>query len=118
MLPDELKEHAVAAALDAAFPGAITGGHAERNEPTLWVAAARIVEICRFLKDQQRFIRLSAITAVDWLPADPRFEVVYLLHSLNRNQRLRLKCWLAEGEPEIDSVLASGEPRIGMSARC
>jgi NADH-quinone oxidoreductase subunit C len=104
MLPDQLKDHAVATALDAAFSGAITGGHAERNEPTLWIAPARIVEACRYLKDQQRFVRLSAITAVDWLPADPRFEVVYLLHSLERNQRLRLKCWLAESELEIDSV--------------
>jgi NADH-quinone oxidoreductase subunit C len=104
MLPDQLKDHAVASALDAEFPGAITGGHAEHNEPTLWVTPARIVEVCRFLKDRQRFVRLSAITAVDWLPADPRFEVVYLLHSLEHNQRLRLKCWLAESACEIDSV--------------
>jgi NADH-quinone oxidoreductase subunit C len=106
MLPDILKDHAAAAALDAALPGAIAGGHAERNEPTLWIEPARILEVCRYLKDQQQFVRLSAITAVDWLPADPRFEVVYLLHSLSRNQRLRLKCWVAEAEPEIDSVTA------------
>ncbi len=119
MLPDVLKDHAVAAALDAALPDAITGGHAEHNEPTLWIAPARIVEVCRYLKDQQQFIRLSAITAVDWLPADPRFEVVYLLHSLERNQRLRLKCWIAEADPEIDSVTsACGAPRIGTNAKC
>ena len=106
MLPDILKDHAVAAALNAALPDAITAGHAERNEPTLWIEPARIVEVCRFLKDQQQFVRLSAITAVDWLPADPRFEVVYLLHSLQRNERLRLKCWIAEAEPEIDSVFS------------
>ncbi len=53
MLPDVLKDHAVAAALEAALPGAITGGHAERNEPTLWIEPARIVEVCRYLKDQQ-----------------------------------------------------------------
>jgi NADH-quinone oxidoreductase subunit C len=104
MLPESLKDHAVAAALEAALPGLITGGHAERNEPTLWVEPARIGEACRFLKDQQKFIRLSAITAVDWWPADPRFEVVYLLHSLTRNQRLRIKCWIAETDPTIDSV--------------
>ena len=106
MLPDVLKDHPVAAALEAALPDAITSGHAEHNEPTLWIQPARILEVCRFLKDQQQFVRLSGITAVDWLPADPRFEVVYLLHSLNRNQRLRLKCWIAEAEPEIDSVVS------------
>jgi NADH-quinone oxidoreductase subunit C len=104
MLPDSLKDHAVAAALETRLPGAVTGGHAERNEPTLFIAPAQIVEVCRFLKDEQSFVRLSAITAVDWLPADPRFEVIYLLHSLDRNERLRLKCWLTESDCEIDSV--------------
>src|ERR1700733_822031 len=106
MLPEILKDHAVAAALETALPNTITNGHAERNEPTLWIEPARIVEVCRFLKDQQQFVRLSAVTAVDWLPAVPRFEVVYLLHSLQRNQRLRLKCWIAEAEPEIESVFS------------
>lgn len=104
MLPDILKEHAAAAALEAAMPDAITGGHAEHNEPTLWISPERIVDVCRFLKQQQEFIRLSGITGVDWWPADPRFEVVYLLHSLKRNQRLRLKCWVGETNSEIDSV--------------
>jgi NADH:ubiquinone oxidoreductase subunit C len=104
MLPDPLKEHAVAAALDAQFPDAITGGHAERGESTLFIAPSRIVEVCGYLKHQQDFVRLSAVTAVDWHPADPRFEVVYLLHSLTHNARLRLKCWVSESECEIDSI--------------
>jgi NADH-quinone oxidoreductase subunit C len=99
-----LKEHAVAAALDAQFPDAITGGHAERGESTLFIAPSRIVEVCGYLKHQQDFVRLSAVTAVDWHPADPRFEVVYLLHSLTHNTRLRLKCWVSESECEIDSI--------------
>jgi NADH-quinone oxidoreductase subunit C len=104
MLPEVLKEHAVAAALDQRLPDAITGGHAEHSEPTLFIAPDRIVEVCKFLKQEQGFNRLSGITGVDWHPADPRFEVVYLLHSLNRNERLRLKCWLRDPEPEIDSI--------------
>jgi NADH-quinone oxidoreductase subunit C len=104
MLPDQLREDSVAVALEARFPGAITGGHAERAEPTLFIEGARIVEVCSFLKKEQAFLRLSGITAVDWSPADPRFEVVYLLHSLDRNTRLRLKCWVRESECEIDSV--------------
>jgi NADH-quinone oxidoreductase subunit C len=104
MLPDQLRENSVAAALEARLPDAVTGGHAERGEPTLFILPARIIEACRFLKDEQAFLRLSGITAVDWHPADPRFEVVYLLHSLDRNLRLRLKCWVAESECEIDSV--------------
>jgi len=104
MLPDQLKDNPAAAALDARVADAITGGHAEHGEATLFILPSRIVEVCRFLKDEQKFVRLSGITAVDWHPADPRFEVVYLLHSLEKNLRLRLKCWISEAQCEIDSV--------------
>ena len=78
------------------------------GETTLIVDPARIVDLCRYLKDSEKYIRLSGITAVDLHPAEPRFEVIYHLHSLDRNQRLRLKCRLAGSNPpdrpEIDSA--------------
>jgi NADH-quinone oxidoreductase subunit C len=62
-----------------------------------------LVEVCRFLKQERQFNRLSGVTAVDRYPSEPRFEMVYLLHSLPLNQRMILKCMV--GEPyEIESV--------------
>jgi len=74
------------------------------GETTLTVDPARIVEFCAHLKAAEKFERLSAVTCVDRHPAEPRFEVIYHLHSLARNQRLRLKCWVSGTNPEIDSV--------------
>ncbi|MGH9559219.1 MAG: NADH-quinone oxidoreductase subunit C [Bryobacteraceae bacterium] len=74
------------------------------GEQTLIADPARIVDLCRYLKFDEHFVRLSAVTAVDWHPAEPRFEVVYHLHSLDRNERLRVKCRLSGADPEIDSV--------------
>lgn len=74
------------------------------GETTLIADPARNVDLCRYLKNNEKFVRLSTITAVDWHPAEPRFEVVYHLHSLDRNQRLRVKCWLGATNPEIESV--------------
>jgi NADH-quinone oxidoreductase subunit C len=78
------------------------------GETTLIADPARIVDLCRYLKDSEKFIRLSGVTALDLYPGEPRFEVIYHLHSLERNQRLRLKCRLsgsnAPDAPEIDSV--------------
>ncbi|MGH7488982.1 MAG: NADH-quinone oxidoreductase subunit C [bacterium] len=74
------------------------------GELTLFIAPASIVDVCRFLKNEQEFNRIDDVTAVDWHPAEPRFEVVYHLHSLPRNQRLRLKCRVSGPQPEIDSV--------------
>jgi NADH-quinone oxidoreductase subunit C len=104
MLPDNLREHATAAAV-ADFAGdAVTGGKFDRGELTLEIASERIVAVCEFLKYDQKFIRLSTVTAVDRYPAEPRFEVVYHLHSVERNQRLRLKCRLRGDAPGIDSI--------------
>src|SRR6516165_7023286 len=104
MLPDDLSEHAVAAAVEAFDSDAIQTGKFDRGELTLEIAPAKIASVCGFLKYDQQFIRVSTVTAVDRYPAEPRFEVVYHLHSVARNQRLRLKCRVAGTNPEIDSV--------------
>ena len=44
------------------------------------------------------------MTAVDRYPAEPRFEVVYHLHSVEHNRRVRLKCRVSGTGPVIDSV--------------
>ncbi len=74
------------------------------NERSLIVDPARIVDLCRYLRETEKFNRLSAVTAVDWHPAEPRFEVIYHLHSIELNQRLRLKARLGGADPEIESV--------------
>src|SRR6266851_216333 len=74
------------------------------GETTLIADAAQIVDLCHYLKDTEKFIRLSSITAVDWHPAEPRFEVVYHLHSVEPIRRLRVKYWVGGNNPEADSV--------------
>lgn len=102
MLP-EIAAANPAAAIDRQFPGAITGAKQEFSQLILTIAPDHIVDVCRLLKDEARFERLSGITAVDWWPREPRFELVYLLHSLRNNARLRLSLRLREDE-EVDSV--------------
>jgi NADH-quinone oxidoreductase subunit C len=107
MLPDTLKEAPVAAAMEARNGAWIATGNRDLGELTLEVDAAHIVAICRFLKDDLKFNRLSSVTAVDRYPQEPRFEIVYHLHSLARSERVRLKAPISSGEetlPEIDSV--------------
>jgi NADH-quinone oxidoreductase subunit C len=106
MLPDTLKDNAVARAVEEFDPSALVGGKLDRGEVTLEIAAEKIVPVCRFLKEQQQFVRVSTVTGVDRYPAEPRFEVVYHLHSIARNLRLRVKCRLGGENPEIDSVTA------------
>ncbi len=106
MLPESLGTFEDAAGLDAAVPEGIVSGKHERGELALEIDSNRIVPALRYCKAQGRYERLSAVTAVDWYPAEPRFEIVYLLHSLTRNTRLRLTALVNGTNPEIDSATA------------
>jgi NADH-quinone oxidoreductase subunit C len=104
MLPENLLQHAVAEAVEAFDADAVTGGAFDHGELMLWIATPKIVSVCGFLKYDQKFVRLSSVTAVDRYPADPRFEVVYHLHAVEQNQRVRLKCRVYGADPVIESV--------------
>ena len=104
MLSETLRQNAIATAVEAFDADAITAGNLDRGEVTLEIAPGKIVSICGFLKYDQKFVRLSSVTAVDRYPAEPRFEVVYHLHSIEQKQRVRLKCRVYGADPAIESV--------------
>ncbi len=106
MLPPDVHTLPVVVALENACPGAILSGRVHRGELTLEIDPARILETCRYLCSERGFSRISSVTAVDWHPAEPRFEVVYHLHAIQQHERLRLKCRIPGAEPSLDSVTA------------
>ena len=76
------------------------------DQPTIVVPSDLIVETCAALRDEPdlRFVFLSDVTAVDWWPGEPRFEVVYHLASFEHRARLRLKARLPGENPHIRTV--------------
>lgn len=106
MLPDNLKDMAVPAAIEAWDSAVVTGGSHEFGETLLFVQPERIVAVCQYLKNQLKFERLTGVTCIDRFPAEPRFEVLYLLHSIARNERLKLKVALGSDAPQVESVTA------------
>jgi NADH-quinone oxidoreductase subunit C len=104
MLLEQLQGDAVAQAVEAFDARALTGGKIDRGEVTLEIAPANIASVCGFLKHDQGFVRLSSVTAVDRYPAEPRFEIIYHLHSVQPQRRVRLKCRVRGDNPEIESV--------------
>ena len=102
MLPEELREHPLAAPLaDIATHGKLAFG-----ELSIEVAPSNILEALRRIKQELGFERLGTVTAVDRYPAEPRFEVVYHLQSIAKKQWLRLKARLSGDNPEIESAFA------------
>jgi NADH-quinone oxidoreductase subunit C len=74
------------------------------GETTFVADPAQIVDLCAYFRETEKYNRICSITAVDWHPAEPRFEIVYHLHSTTGNKRVRIKCRLPGAKPEIDSV--------------
>lgn len=105
MLPEALADNKVAVTIEQHVPDAVAGVTMAADGPVLELVPASIVPVCRALKDVAGFERLSAVTAVDWWPREPRFEVIYFFHSLQDNARLRLLLRIGEGQT-VDSVVS------------
>lgn len=56
-----------------------------------------VVPVLEYLKLEDDFDYLVDITAVDWPKRPERFDLLYIVYSFSRNERLRLKAFLAEG---------------------
>ena len=102
MLPEIVKDHPIAVSLDLNLPDAILGARFSVDPPVLEIAPEAIVAVCSHLK-AAGFERIGAITAVDWWPRDPRFEIVYLLHGIKISKRLQLAVRVSE-HVEVASV--------------
>ena len=77
-----------------------------RNELTIVVPKDRIVEICRFLKEDSelKFDFLMDLCGIDMNTAENRFGVIYNLFSLTNKFRLRLKTFTEEEDPKVPTV--------------
>jgi NADH-quinone oxidoreductase subunit C len=63
-----------------------------------------IPEILQVLRDDQKFDYCVDITAVHYPKREKQFEIVWVLYSFPRNQRIRVKTQIADGEMLASSV--------------
>ena len=89
----------------ARFGEALREAVEDRKQAILVVEAARLEEIARYTRDEEKFDLLSDLTAVDWPKREKRFDVVLNLYSFAHNARLRIKVQAAAGE-SVPSVTA------------
>jgi NADH-quinone oxidoreductase subunit C len=98
--------HSFGETLAAALPGAVTGHDVAYGELTVTVKASEILEVIRFLRDDERckFWSFIDVTAVDWPGRERRFDVVYHLLSPVHNRRVRVKVEVGEDET-VQSII-------------
>jgi len=84
--------------LKAQYHDAVSAPVEFRGEFTITVPREKIAAICQFLKTECDFDMLTDLSGVDNYGEDPRYEVDYLLYSLEHRCRLRLKVLVSEEE--------------------
>jgi NADH-quinone oxidoreductase subunit C len=93
-------------------PGRFEAVSSLDDMPTIFVEREGLIDACRVLRDtpELQFAVLIDVTAVDYLPREPRYEVVYLLLSPGAGgfgdvaKRLRVKVRLPGDDPRVPSV--------------
>jgi NADH-quinone oxidoreductase subunit C len=95
----ETGEDPLAVALREELGEAIGSARTLGGDLTLQVRREDIAEVCAVLKEGHGFTWLVDLCGVDFPGREPRFEVVYHLHSFAANRRVRLKVATGEATP-------------------
>lgn len=104
MITEAAAAHPVVTALRQESTSWLRHASIEFDELTIEVQPDRITHVCRLLRTDLEFNRISTVTAVDHYPNQPRFEVVYHLHSIPRNSRVRVKTRVDGDQPSLESA--------------
>ena len=77
----------------------------DRNELTITIPRENIVEAAAAVK-AAGYNFLEDVTAVDWYPSEPRFQITYHILSHKMKQRVRLVVRLDSSDARIDSIIS------------
>ena len=101
----EMEKKKILDALREKFPEKIKDITVEFGDEIIAINKDSLLDIVKFLKnDPYAFTMLLDLTCVDYKGQKERFQMVYHLFSLSNNQRLRIKTFLPEKDPSIDTL--------------
>jgi len=92
--------------LNAKFDKNILSIDESADIPTLVVCSTTIKELITYLKEEQQFIFLTDLCGIHYPEQEKELGVIYHLHNLVENKRLRLKAFVTKAEPQIDSIVS------------
>ena len=98
-----LPDHPAVKALVSWNADALTDALFDRSELTLTVPPENIVAAVTAMKDAG-YNAFEDMTAVDWLPSEPRFQLSYHILSHKYKDRIRIKTWVSSEDPAIESI--------------
>jgi NADH-quinone oxidoreductase subunit C len=98
-----LPDHPAIKALLAWNSDALVDALFDRNELTLTIAPEAIRQACATVQ-AAGYNFFEDMTAVDWFPTDPRFQLSYHILSHRLKERIRLRVMVSGSDPAIESI--------------
>ncbi|WP_420239913.1 NADH-quinone oxidoreductase subunit C [Telmatobacter bradus] len=100
---EALPDHPAVKVLLGWNPRAIVDALLDRGELSLTVPSTSILEAAQALQ-AAGYNFFEDMTAVDWFPSAPRFQLSYHLLSHAYKERIRLRAFVEEANPELPSI--------------
>jgi NADH-quinone oxidoreductase subunit C len=98
-----LPDHPAIKAILAWNPSALTDALFDRGELTLTIDPAEIRSAAATVQ-AAGYNAFEDMTAVDWFPSEPRFQLSYHILSHRFKERIRLRVEVSGTEPEVESI--------------
>ncbi len=98
-----LSEHPAIKAILAWNPEALTDAKFDRDELTLTIVADEIRAAAATVQ-AAGYNFFEDMTAVDWFPSSPRFQLSYHILSHAFKERIRLRVLVDEASPSVESI--------------
>ena len=100
---ENLPEHPAIKAILAWNADALTEALFDREELTLTIVSEAIREAAATVR-AAGYNFFEDVTAVDWFPSEPRFQLSYHILSHTYKERIRLRAFVADTDPAIESI--------------
>jgi NADH-quinone oxidoreductase subunit C len=98
-----LGENPAVKAVLAWKPEALLDAKFDRGELTLTIAAGQVRAAAATVQTAG-YNAFEDLTAVDWYPAEPRFQLSYHIVSHQHKERIRLRVMLGSNAPAVESI--------------
>jgi NADH-quinone oxidoreductase subunit C len=102
---DGLPEHPAVKAIMAWRPDALADAKFEFDELTLTIVPGEIRAAAETVRSAG-YNFFEDLTAVDWHPSSPRFQLSYHILSHAFKERIRLRVLVEGGDPSVESITA------------
>lgn len=102
---EAMPEHPAIKAILAANPDILADARFDHGELTLTIAPEALVTAAKLVL-AAGYTAFQDMTAVDWFPSAPRFQLSYHILSHAYKELIRLRVLLEEADPAVESLTA------------